>query len=55
MTKKQEKDYQDEIRALNSYILEMNDQNNAIGRDNDRLKELNKKLIEKFLLHGILV
>jgi hypothetical protein len=53
MTKKQEKEYQDEIKALNSYILEMNDQNKAIGDERDRFKELSEKLTEKCLLHGV--
>ncbi|MEO2050288.1 MAG: hypothetical protein ABGX00_00875 [Allomuricauda sp.] len=31
MTKKQEKEYEDEIRALNSILLEMKDHANALA------------------------
>ncbi len=47
MTKKQEKEYEDEIRALNSVLLEMKDHANALGHERDRWKELCIVLMNK--------
>lgn len=47
MTKKQEKEYQDEIRDLNSVILEMKDHTNALGHERDRWKEFTIVLMNK--------
>ena len=46
MTKKREKEYQDDIRALNFLILEMKDQVNAIGSERDYWKGLATKMLE---------
>lgn len=47
MTKKQQKEYEDEIRALNSLLLEMKDHANALGHERDRWKELVVVLMNK--------
>ncbi|WP_268224391.1 hypothetical protein [Sinomicrobium oceani] len=47
MTKKQEKEYEDEIRALNSILLEMKDHANALGHERDRWRELAIVLMKK--------
>jgi ABC-type uncharacterized transport system ATPase subunit len=47
MTKKQEKEYDDEIRALNSILLEMKDHANALGHERDRWRELAIVLMKK--------
>lgn len=47
MTKKEEKEYEDEIRALNSVLLEMKDHSNALGHERDRWKDLAIALMKK--------
>lgn len=47
MTNKQEKEYEDEIRALNSVLLEIKDHANALGHERDRWKELAIMLMKK--------
>ena len=47
MTKKQEKEHEDEIRALNSILLEMKDHANALGHERDRWRELAIVLMKK--------
>lgn len=46
MAKKRQKEYEDEIRALNSILLEMKDHANALGHERDYWKKTAAELLK---------